>query len=144
MKANWKSLLFLITVIAVGALFFTFLGMQKQDKQYASNKSSEGTVAGVTTEKSDYGTLLAKDLRDKGMVLYGSFQSADSKDQTALFGDSAQYLDYVECDVAGPNANPDECVLQKVLVYPTWIYEGKSYTGVKSLAELAQIVGFSE
>ncbi len=144
MKADWKSLLFIITVVVVGALFFTFLSGQKQNKQSASKTTAEGSVAGVTTVKTDFADELAKNLRDKGMVLYGSYQSEDSKAQKELFGDSARYLDYVECDATGENANPDECVSLKVESYPTWIYQGKSYIGVKSLAELAQIIGFSE
>lgn len=144
MKANWKSLLFLITVVIVGALFFTFLGGQKKDQQSLNNKNKEGVVAGATTVESGYDVELAKDLRDKGMVLYGSYQSDDSEQQLAIFGDAAKYLDYVECDASGPSANPDECISQKVEIYPTWIYQGKSYTGEKSLGELANIVGFSE
>jgi len=145
MKANWKSLLFLITVVVVGALFFTFLGGQKQDKQSSGKKDgTEGVVAGSSTIKGDYTEQLAKFLRDKGMVLYGSYQSADSKSQKELFGDDAKYLDYVECDASGPDANPDECILQKVEVYPTWVYAGKAFPGQKSLADLAQIVGFSQ
>lgn len=144
MKANWKSLLFLITVVVVGALFFAFLNGQKQDQQSSNAENAEGSIAGVTTVESDYSMELAKTLRDKGMVFYGSYQSADSKQQSDLFGDAAKYLDYVECDASGQSANPDECISHDVTIYPTWIFEGKTYTGVRALAELAQIVGFSQ
>jgi hypothetical protein len=129
MKANWKSLLFIITVVIVGGLFFTFLYGQKQERESANSIiTPEGEVAGVTTIEGSYTDKLAKDLRDKGMVLFGSYQSSDTAAQLALFNGSAKYLDYVECDASGPSANPDECV----------------YTNIQGLAELAKIVGFSE
>jgi hypothetical protein len=61
-----------------------------------------------------------------------------------LFGDAASNLDYVECDSTGQNANPDECVSQKVEQYPTWIYGGNAYAGEKSLSELATMINFSQ
>jgi len=147
MKANWKILLFICTLVVVAALFATyFIGKsQEKDDSQSEALNSEGSVAGSTTIKGDdYTERLAKDIRDKGMVLYGSYQSLDSKEQKELFGDAAKYLDYVECDASGPNANPDECISQKISSYPTWIFEGKEYPGKKTLAEIAAIVGFSE
>jgi len=148
MKANWKNLLLLSTLIVIIALIATFLLAKEQDKKDVAAgivKSSEGDVAGSTTiQGGDYTERLARFLNEKGAVLYGSYQSQESSDQKALFGDSSKYLDYVECDAAGLNANPDECIAQKIDIYPTWIYEGKQYAGKKTLAELAEIVGFSE
>lgn len=148
MKANWKSLLFISTFIVVTALLATFFLSKEQDKKdtnLGTIKTSEGNVAGSTTiQGGDYTERLARVLNEKGMVLYGSYQSKESLDQKALFNDSSKYLDYVECDASGLNANPDECIAQKIDTYPTWVYEGKQYTGGKTLAELAEIVGFSE
>ncbi|MFA4996324.1 MAG: hypothetical protein WC536_04260 [Patescibacteria group bacterium] len=148
MKANWKSLLFLITFIVVAALFATFFLSKEQDKKDINTgiiKTSEGDVAGSTTiQGEDYTERLARFLNEKGMVLYGSYQSKGSLDQKELFKASSQYLDYVECDASGLNANPDECLALEISIYPTWIYEGKQYAGERTLAELAGIVGFSE
>lgn len=146
MKASWKSLLFLITVVVVGALFFAFLGEKKTDQKNAniSSVSNEGIVAGSTTETGGYIESLAQALRDKSMVLYGSYQSQDTIDQKALFGDASKYLDYVECDQSGQSANPDECISQKIEVYPSWLYQGKLYPGKLTLSELAEAINFSE
>ncbi|MCL5410477.1 MAG: hypothetical protein M1324_01330 [Patescibacteria group bacterium] len=147
MKANWKTLLTVSTLIVVVALFITFFLGKAQDKNDSkiSTSRTEGSVAGSTTIKSgDYVERLAKYMSDKGMVLYGSYQSFDSKNQKELFGEAAKYLDYVECDASGLSSNPDECIAQKINSYPTWLFEGKQYVGKKSLAELAAIVGFTE
>lgn len=147
-KANWKTLLTLSTTIVVAALTITFfIGKTEDNKSNSGQLSlgSKGNVAGSSTiQGSDYAERLVKYLRDNGMVLYGSYQSTESKEQKDLFGDALKYLDYVECDASGPNANPDECIAQKIEIYPTWVFEGKQYAGKKSLAELAKIAGFSE
>lgn len=147
MKANWKSLLIVITIVVLLALLLTFFLGKKQEQKESdlSARSSEGVVAGVKTEKSgDYVERLARFMAENGMVLYGSYQSTDTKKQKDLFGDSAKYLDYVECDASGPNANPDECISQKIDIYPTWLYQGKQYVGIKSLGEIAEITGSFE
>ncbi len=148
MKANWKTLLIISTAIVLMALLATFLLAKKEEKAESNIQAREkpkGVVAGSTTiEGGDYVERLAKNMRDKGMVLFGSYQSKDSKEQKELFGDAAKYLDYVECDASGPNANPDECIAQNIDIYPTWLFNEKSYSGKKTLAEISSIIGFSE
>lgn len=144
MKESWKIFIvvaFLIVASALGVLF----AFQKKDLGEGTNKiGSEGEVAGATTgDVADYKEKLAQFMRDKGMVLYCAYWSSDCKAQKDLFQDAAKYLDYVECDTAGQNANSDECIAKKVESYPTWIYQDKQYKGVKALSELAEIVGFS-
>lgn len=145
---NRSTKIFLVVValvIIVGGTLLFFVG---KDKKTADNKSNEnGTVAGASTnqkESNAYIEKLAKFMTEKGMVLYGAYWCPHCKDQKKEFGDAIQYIDYVECDAQGPNANPDECVAQGIEGYPTWIYQGKKYSGAKSLSELAAIVGFSE
>jgi hypothetical protein len=111
--------------------------------------SDNGNVKGATdnttgTESNDYKAKLAKFLTQKGMVMYGAYWCTHCKDQKETFGDAFQFIDYVECDAGGPNGNPDECKAKGVEGYPTWIYQGQKYPGVRSLSELAGIVGFSE
>lgn len=137
-----------ILVIIVGGVLLFFVG---KDKKTADNNTSgeNGIVAGTSTNSTEtpsnsYIEKLAKFMTEKGMVLYGAYWCPHCQDQKKTFGDAFQYIDYVECDAQGPNANPDECVAQGIEGYPTWIYQGKKYSGAKSLSELAQIVGFSE
>ncbi len=118
--------------------------------QNSAASDSVGNIAGVSTENSTsvnpdstYIQQLAQFLSDNGMILYGTYWDQDTINQKKLFNDSADKIDYVECDRAGADANPDECLAQSVQTYPTWIYKGKQYQGIQSLAALAKIVNFS-
>jgi len=152
MNKNTKIFIFLvigIVVLAGGIIFFSSRGNSSGQNNTAQTET-DGTVAGTsTTDQSEnydnaYIEKLAKFMTGKGMVLYGAYWCPHCQDQKAMFGDALKYIDYVECDAGGPNANPDECVAQGIEGYPTWVYQGKKYSGTKSLSDLAKIVGFSE
>lgn len=142
----WKIYVISIVVLSVGALAGLFYYGKHYDNGIATGAKSDsaGSVAGATTEKNDdYLDNLTSSMTEKGMILYCSFESADCKDQKALFADSFKNINYVECDAAGPDANPDECLGQNVSNYPTWGYNGQFYYGVQSLSNLAKTIGFS-
>jgi hypothetical protein len=145
MKKEWKFFLVATAVVVVGGLVgFYALGKNAPDLT-KNSQTGTGQVAGATTiDNGDYVARLAKSLTDKGVVLYGSYQSAELKQQKALFGGAAANLNYVECDATGPNANPDECVGRNIQVYPTWIYQEKQYQGIEALSDLAKMISFSE
>jgi len=140
MKTSWKIFLVTVFVIMVGALGGIFI-LEKQHLESNNKSSEDGEVAGATTE-DDYRTKLAKYMNENGMVLYGAYWSEDCQKQKDIFDSAAKYLDYVECDQSGTNANPDECISRKIDSYPTWIYRDTVYKGFKTLSELAQIVEF--
>jgi hypothetical protein len=146
MKTHHKSFILTLAVVVFMGLLGVFLlgrGNAGGDKKVAEN--SEGDVAGATTiGGDDYLANLAKSLRDQGAVLYGSYLSPETNEQKEMFKESASTLDYVECDAAGPDANPDECIAQKIETYPTWVFEGTQYKDVQELSTLAQMIGFSE
>lgn len=133
-------------VVIIAGLGIIFFASNKVGDKSSKSASDEGQVAGASTENKTpaFKEALAKDLKVKGMILYGAYWCPHCKDQKALFGDAAQFLDYVECDAKGPNANPDECVARGIEGYPTWIYQGQKYSGTQSLEKLAEIVGFKE
>lgn len=150
-----KIALFMVAIIAVvlvglGVVFYT---SGKSKNETASNNTSaasqnEGDVAGVTTQDSSKDPVwiegLAKALNEKGMVMYGAYWCSHCQNQKKMFGEAVKYIDYVECDPAGPNANPDECKANNIEGYPTWVYEGKPYSGEQSLEKLAQTIGYTK
>lgn len=153
MNSSVKTfLVVLITVIAVSAGLILVSAKQKSKEltktsEYVDYENDE-KVAGVDTNESQsydssYIERLAKFMTDKGMVMYGAYWCSHCNEQKKEFGEAFKYVDYVECDAQGENANPDECVAQGIKGYPTWIFEGNKYSGKKTLAELARIVGFS-
>jgi len=145
MKA-FKVFIVAIMIVSILALVGLFYANKSSKQDVASdNTSSDGSVAGVTTEKdSDYLDNLTNAMSDKGMVLYCSYLSSECKEQKELFGDSYKNVTSVECDAEGPDANADECIGRNVSTYPTWIYEGQLHEGVLSLADIAKIINFSE
>jgi len=138
-----------VLIIAVSAGLIIYAGSKNKGNEQA-NSGENGNVAGVSTsdassdDNADYVVKLAKYLSEKGMVMYGAYWCSHCKAQKDEFGDAFQYVDYVECDAQGPNANSVECQAQGIEGYPTWIYQGVKYSGAQSLAKLAEIVGFKE
>ncbi len=142
-RIKWYIAGIVLIVIAIIYLIMYQIqnGLVKNDQSNPEN----GVVAGASSdENNDYLMRLAKDLSAKGAVLYGADWCPHCKAQKKLFGDAAQYINYVECDPTGPNANPDECRGKGIEQYPTWIYNGQKTTGTKTLSQLAQMVGFTK
>lgn len=144
MGKKWKMFLFFGAVIVLVSLgIFFALGKDNTTKNAGNNGS--GDVAGaVSSQGNDYIERLSKFLSDNGMVLYGSDQSAETKQQKYLFGNAVNSIDYVNCDVAANSSNPDECVGQNITIYPTWVYKEVKFEGIQSLSELAKITDFEQ
>ena len=71
-------------------------------------------------------------LTEKGATMYGTDWCSHCKNQKEMFGDSFQYVNYVDCDW-----NKDECLKAGIKGYPTWIIDNKKYTGEQRLERLA-------
>jgi len=78
----------------------------------------------------------AKCLTEKGAKMFGTEWCAHCKDQKKLFGDSFQYIDYIDCD-----KNEKECDTAGIKGYPTWIIDGEKYEGEQKLSRLASLTG---
>lgn len=83
----------------------------------------------------------AKCLTQKGVVMYGAYWCGHCANQKAMFGDSFQYINYVECDPNGQNSNSQLCQQKGINGYPAWEINGTLYYGEKSLQELSQLSG---
>lgn len=81
----------------------------------------------------------AKCLTEKGVAMYGAYWCSHCQNQKKMFGDSWQYVNYVECNPEGKNANPQLCIQNNIQGYPTWIVNGKIYTGEKTIQELSSL-----
>lgn len=76
---------------------------------------------------------VAKCIGENG-VLYIQFGCHACETQEAMFGDNYEYLTVVDCWV-----DREKCL--GVRATPTWIINGKSYIGVKSVEELKKLTG---
>lgn len=79
----------------------------------------------------------AQCLASKKLTMYGAAWCSHCQTEKARFGDSFQYVLYVEC----PD-NPNECLAKGVEGYPTWIdATGQKYIGEQGLEKLSEISG---
>jgi len=115
-----KKYLLVAVVVAVIALYYVFSSMPQPLGQY-----------------DDF----AKCLTEKGAALYGAYWCPHCQNQKAEFGSSKKYLNYVECDPNGDNANPNLCKSNNVTGFPTWIINGTHYEGEQSLEKLSSLAG---
>jgi hypothetical protein len=86
----------------------------------------------------------ARCLAEKKAVMYGAFWCDHCREQKELFGDSAQYVPYVECVEKGTRKVTEQCKALNIRRTPTWIFEqsGERVDGkVLSLKELSQKSG---
>ncbi|MBI5412254.1 hypothetical protein HZA43_03725 [Candidatus Peregrinibacteria bacterium] len=86
--------------------------------------------------------FFAQCLKDKGAVFYEAFWCGHCKNQKKLFGDSAQFLSYVECATPDGQNQTQECLDQEIKGYPTWEFaDGSRQSGEMSFDELSKKTG---
>ena len=78
----------------------------------------------------------AQCLTEKGAKMYGTEWCSHCKNQKKTFGNSFQYIDYIDCD-----DRKQECLTAGVSGYPTWVVDGNNYPGEQSLYRLASLSG---
>jgi uncharacterized membrane protein/glutaredoxin len=101
----------------------------------------------ITTTSGEAEIALARHLVKVGAKEYVAYWCPHCHDQKLLFGKEAYQLINdsikVECAADSPKGKPELCQAAKVTGFPTWIINGKSYSGVQNLAELAKITGYT-
>ncbi len=85
----------------------------------------------------------AKCLTEKGVKFYGAYWCPRCADQKKLFGNSMQYIDYIECAIPGGDKGVQTAICQKEKIesYPTWEINGQKTIGVLQLSYLASVTG---
>ncbi len=92
-------------------------------------------LAGCVKGPGEYDTF-AQCLTEKGVKMYGTEWCSHCQNQKKDFGNSFQYINYIDCDKRG-----DQCLKEGVQGYPTWIIEGEKYPGEQPLPRLATLSG---
>jgi glutaredoxin len=84
----------------------------------------------------------AKCLTQKKATMYGVAWCPHCADQKALFGDSFQYVTYVDCAIPGTKKETDQCKSLGIKHTPTWIFgDGSRQEGTLQLDKLSQQTG---
>ncbi|BAZ02306.1 vitamin K epoxide reductase [Tolypothrix tenuis PCC 7101] len=102
----------------------------------------------ITTTSGEAEIGLANHLAKIGAKEYVAFWCPHCHEQKLLFGQEAyKIIDSsgvkVECAPGGLKAQPDSCKAAKIEGFPTWIINGKSYSGVQNLEELAKVSNYT-
>ena len=92
-------------------------------------------VASSETAENDYDNF-AKCLTEKGVKMYGADLCGHCANQKRMFGESFQYITYIEC-----TQSQEICISEGIRGYPTWKYNGQSYPGEKTLQALSDLSG---
>lgn len=121
-------------------------GVETEDNSSASIEPEEADPIEVLEETPvvvNDATLagFTKCLSDKEIKIFTVYWCPECKEQLNLFKDEAQNVLVVECDPEGEDSNPELCAEENVRTYPTWVIDGKQYTGMQSLAELSELSG---
>lgn len=125
-----ESLLIIASIIILVSLGGYFLF----NPFFLTGKVVTGSAI-IETNLDDF----AKCLTSNGAKMYGAFWCGYCNKEKDLFGDSFKFIDYIECDAKGENANPLACKEAGVNGYPTWIINKIPYARFQSLESLAKI-----
>lgn len=96
-------------------------------------------LVGCSSKKYDN---FAKCLTEKGAKFYGAYWCPHCTNQKAMFGDSIEDVNYIECSLPNRAGQTDICIQEKIQSYPTWEFsDGTRVTGVRSLEQLSSATG---
>jgi uncharacterized membrane protein len=95
----------------------------------------------ITTTSGEAEIALARHLKKIGAKEYIAWWCPHCHEQKLIFGKEAySEIDHTDCVTAdNPRIPKDVCIAAKIEGYPTWIINGKSYSGVQNLEELAKV-----
>jgi uncharacterized membrane protein/Zn ribbon nucleic-acid-binding protein len=86
---------------------------------------------------------LAEHLQTTGSLMYGASWCPACEQQKELFGTAEDQIPYVECSPNGRGTPQAEvCNEAGVQSYPTWVINGQTLVGVRSLEALALASGY--
>ncbi len=126
---------FILVILVIGFYFAT------KTISAATGKSILGWVISGISELGSEGTPenlddFAKCLTEQGAKMYGASWCGHCQNQKEMFGNSFQYVDYVEC-----TETPEICSQAGIQGYPTWMINGQLYPGEASISKLSSLSG---
>lgn len=131
MSSNKNYIIGVIILVALVIIIFSIVPGKEPVPSTTTNTISGG--GGTTGSAMDE---FAKCLTQKGVKMYGASWCSHCANQKAAFGESFQYVDYVEC-----TEREADCLAAGVEGYPTWVINGNKYPGEQSFTSLASESG---
>jgi hypothetical protein len=142
---DWEDrgqLIFRGVLVGLAVLVFG-LGWSAVVERPAS-EIGRGVAPAVTSVSTPQSIALAEHLTGSGAVLYTAYWCPHCHEQKELFGKEATArLKVIECAADGRNSQKALCDSKKLEGFPSWEIKGRIDSGVKPLARLAEVSGFT-
>ena len=136
----FRGLIVALSVIIGGLIWSTNV-----DPSKAIDVSSPTAKASpqITKSSSPQKVKFAKFLTSKNITMYSAYWCPHCHDQKQLFGKEAvKELTLIECAQDGKDNQYELCRKKAIDGFPSWEINGKIYSGVKDLNDLAIMTGY--
>lgn len=81
----------------------------------------------------------ARCLADSGVKMYGAYWCPHCNNQKQMFGNSWQYVNYIECSLPNKAGQTEVCNQAGIRAYPTWEFQdNKRFEGELTFEQLSQ------
>ena len=96
-------------------------------------------ITGNTKKAPNKYDSFAKCITDNGVKMYGAYWCSHCNNQKEMFGNSWQYINYIECSLPNKAGQTQVCTQAGIKAYPTWEFQdGKRLDGELTFAQLSQ------
>jgi hypothetical protein len=101
------------------------------------------SISGLVASDAPVGKYdsFAKCLTEKGVTMYGAYWCPHCQNQKDMFGESWQFVNYIECSLPNRGGQTKVCADEKITGYPTWDINGVRKSGELSLQQLSELSG---
>jgi glutaredoxin len=107
------------------------------------NNNKRASAPPIDTVSGTAETELVEHLIASNVSFYGAYWCDHCQKQKSLFGAvAAAKLPYIECAADGEKSQRQSCKEKNIQMFPTWVINGKYFTGTKDLKEIAKLTGY--
>ncbi|WP_320666570.1 vitamin K epoxide reductase family protein [Prochlorococcus sp. MIT 1307] len=142
---DFGELLFRGFILGIAVLLGGLIWASAADPKQSPlvNSLEVGISPAVKTQSTPDSISLAKHLKASGIVQYSAYWCPHCHEQKEMFGKEAvSELKIVECAEDGKNSQRSLCEAKGITGYPSWEINGKLYSGIQQLQDLADLSGY--
>jgi hypothetical protein len=99
-----------------------------------------GSITGLFAGGGKYDNF-AKCLTENDVVMYGAYWCPHCQNQKEMFGESFDFVEYVECSLPNKAGQTQICKDKGIKSYPTWDIKGVMHSGELSINKLSELTG---
>lgn len=116
--------------VVIGIIAIVIIGI------FMLTNNKENSASGSSRDN------FAKCITEKGAVMYGTFWCPHCAKTKKMFGESFNFIKYVECDPRGDNEQSLLCINNEIDKYDTWEFaDGSRLISEPTFAQLSEKTG---